>query len=64
MGEHMPGSYEFFNSVVANFIDKINPKCVLDVGTGKGKYGQMLKKEGRTIDDRGFPRLYKTVRHR
>jgi hypothetical protein len=35
----MPGSYGIFDDVVTEMIRTINPKKMLDIGTGAGKYG-------------------------
>lgn len=46
----MPHSYDFFNEDVVDFVNKLKPKKVLDVGPGAGKYGVILRSPERTID--------------
>ena len=46
----MPGSYDFFNNEVKQFVEARNPKRILDVGPGEGKYGKMFKVVGRDIE--------------
>lgn len=45
----MPYSYGFFDKQIKAFVDRLNPKCIFDVGPGAGKYGKLLKAEGRQI---------------
>lgn len=47
----MPYSYDFFNEEVKEFVESLESSDrILDVGAGAGKYGKLLKKEGRKID--------------
>lgn len=47
----MPYSYDFFNDQVKEFVDGLTGvNRILDVGPGAGKYGKLLKKEGRVIE--------------
>jgi hypothetical protein len=39
----MPFSADVFNGLIESHIKKINPKSILDVGAGAGKYGKLLK---------------------
>ena len=41
----MPGSFDFFNDDVKNFVHRILPDrgTILDVGPGAGKYGKMFQ---------------------
>ncbi len=39
----MPGSYGVFDDVVEAIIAEIKPQTLLDIGTGAGKYGKMLR---------------------
>jgi hypothetical protein len=38
----MPGSFSVFDTVVEQLIEWIQPTSMLDIGTGAGKYGQMV----------------------
>jgi SAM-dependent methyltransferase len=38
----MPGSFMVFDSAVERLIDWLRPASALDIGTGAGKYGEML----------------------
>lgn len=49
----MPGSYDWFNTEVTNFINSLLPSSggnVLDVGPGAGKWGKFLKRPNRNIE--------------
>lgn len=47
----MAYSYDFFNEEVKGFVEGLESSDrILDVGAGAGKYGKLLKKEGRKID--------------
>ena len=39
----MPGSFGVFDDVVSAIVKKINPKTFLDIGTGAGKYGKIVR---------------------
>lgn len=39
----MPFSINTFNNVFAYHLGKINPQSILDVGSGAGKYGKLIK---------------------
>ena len=38
----MPGSFMVFDAAVEQLIEWLQPRSALDIGTGSGKYGQML----------------------
>ncbi len=39
----MPGSFGIFDDAVAALVSAIAPTSVLDIGTGSGKYGELVK---------------------
>ncbi|MFM2403793.1 MAG: hypothetical protein RL223_1673 [Pseudomonadota bacterium] len=39
----MPGSFPVFDGVVAHLMQRLQPRRLLDVGAGAGKYGRMLR---------------------
>ena len=39
----MPNSFGTFDRVVESLFRKINPRKILDIGCGAGKYGELAK---------------------
>lgn len=42
-GKDMPGSFGVFDDVVNELVGLIKPQTFLDIGTGSGKYGKLVR---------------------